>query len=137
MKLIQRIAKPLSIVLAVYFFLLCGPHQIATAALVGTESVFDAARVANAREMVSALMAREDVQAALVARGIDPVEAQTRAGALSDAEAVRLAEAVEKLPAGGSPVFVIVGALLIVFIVLLVTDILGYTNLFPFTKRHR
>ncbi|MCK7511849.1 MAG: PA2779 family protein [Desulfobacterales bacterium] len=65
------------------------------AALVGTETVADSARVLNAREAVRSLMAREDVQAALVRQGIDPAEAAARAEALSDAEAVRLADAAE------------------------------------------
>ena len=137
MKRIHRILRPVSIVLAVYVFLLSGPQQAAMAALVGTDAVLDASRVQNAREVVHSLMARADVQAALVRQGIDPAEAAARAEALSDAEVVRLADAAETLPAGGSTVRIIVGALLFVFIVLLITDILGYTNIFPFTKKGR
>jgi hypothetical protein len=138
MKRIYRIARPVSLILAVYVFMLSGPQQAAMAALVGTDSVLDAARVQNARETVRALMAREDIQAALVRQGIDPAEAAARAEALSDSEAVRLADAAESLPAGGMSAFgIIVVALLVVFFVLLLTDILGYTNLFPFTKKHR
>jgi hypothetical protein len=137
MKRIHRIIRPVSIVLAVYVFLLSGPQQAAMAALVGTDAVLDAGRVQNAREVVHSLMAREDVQAALVRQGIDPAEAAARAEALSDAEVVRLADAAETLPAGGSTVAIIVGAMLFVFIVLLITDILGYTSVFPFTKKSR
>jgi hypothetical protein len=137
MKRFYRIVRPVSIVLAVYVFLLSGPQQAAMAALVGTDAVLDAGRVQNAREVVRSLMARDDVQAALVRQGISPAEAAARAEALSDAEVVRLADAAETLPAGGSTVAIIVGALLFVFIVLLITDILGYTNIFPFTKKHR
>lgn len=137
MKRIHRIIRPVSIVLAVYVFLLSGPQQAAMAALVGTDAVLDASRVQNAREVVHSLMAREDVQAALVRQGIDPAEAAARAEALSDAEVVRLADAAETLPAGGSTVAIIVGAMLFVFIVLLITDILGYTSVFPFTKKSR
>ncbi len=138
MKRIYRIARPVSLILAVYVFMLSGPQQAAMAALVGTDSVLDAARVQNARETVRALMAREDIQAALVRQGIDPAEAAARAEALSDSEAVRLADAAESLPAGGaSAILIVVGALVLVFIILLITDILGYTNLFPFTKKHR
>jgi hypothetical protein len=138
MKRIFRIAKPVSLVLAVYVFMISGPQQAAMAALVGTESVLDAARVQTARDRVRILMDREDLQAALVNQGIDPQEAKARAEALSDAEAVRLADAVASLPAGGtSAVAIIVGSILIVFLVLLITDILGYTSVFPFTKRHR
>jgi len=82
-------------------------------------------------------MAREEIQAALARQGIDPQEAQARAESLSDAEAVRLAGAIESLPAGGSSLGLIVGAILLVFIVLLITDIMGYTDVFPFTKKHR
>jgi hypothetical protein len=138
MKRIYRIARPVSLVLAVYVFMISGPHQAAWAALVGTETVMDAERVLSARERVRSLMAREDIQAALVERGIDPQEARARAEALSDAEAVRLADTVESLPAGGvSALGLVIGAILIVFIILLITDILGYTSVFPFTKRHR
>jgi len=136
MKRIYRIAKPLSIFLAIWVFMISGPHQ-AMAALVGTERVFDAERVQNARELIHGLMAREDIQAALVREGIDPGEAQARAESLSDAEAVRLAGAIETLPAGGNTVGLIVGAILLVFIILLITDIMGYTDVFPFTKKHR
>ena len=138
MKRIFRIAKPVSLVLAVYVFMISGPQQAAMAALVDTENVLDAGRVQSAREQVRILMDREDIQAALVRQGIDPREARARAEALSDAEAVRLAGAVESLPAGGtSAAAVIVGALLIVFLILLISDILGYTSVFPFTRRHR
>lgn len=136
MKRIYRVAKPLSIFLAVWVFMISGPQQ-AMAALVGTERVLDAERVQNARELIRDLMAREDIQAALVREGIEPQEAQARIESLSDAEAVRLAGAIESLPAGGSALGIIVLASLIIFIVLLVTDILGYTDVFPFTKRHR
>ena len=136
MKRIYRIAKPLSIFLAIWVFMISGPSQ-AMAALVGTERVFDAERVQNARELIHGLMAREDIQAALVREGIDPREAQARAESLSDAEAVRLAGAIETLPAGGSSLGLIVGAILLVFIILLITDIMGYTDVFPFTKKHR
>jgi hypothetical protein len=136
MKRIYRVAKPLSIFLAIWVFMISGPHQ-AMAALVGTERVFDVERVQNARELIHSLMAREDIQAALVREGIDPREAQARAESLSDAEAVRLAGAIESLPAGGSALGIIVVASVLVFIILLVTDIMGYTDVFPFTKRHR
>lgn len=136
MKRIYRIAKPLSIFLAIWVFMISGPSQ-AMAALVGTERVFDAERVQNARAIIHGLMAREDIQAALVREGIDPREAQARSESLSDAEAVRLAGAIESLPAGGSSLGLIVGAILLVFILLLITDIMGYTDVFPFTKKHR
>jgi len=47
------------------------------------------------------LLLREDIQNALMAQGIDPAEAKARIYSLSDAEVVRLADQIDKLPAGG------------------------------------
>jgi hypothetical protein len=137
MKKFRCIAKPLGVLLAAWVFLIAGPIQ-AGAALVATETVIDPGRAQNARETVRSVLAREEIQAALRQQGIDPAEAQARAECLSDAEAIRLADAMETLPAGGaSALGIIVGTLLIVFLILLITDILGYTDVFPFTKRTR
>jgi hypothetical protein len=138
MQRIYRLAKPVSLVLALCVFMLSGPQQAALAALVDTETMMDAARAQNARRTIQHLLAREDIQKALVDRGIDPQEARARASALSDAEAIRLADTIESLPAGGSSALgIVIGAILIIFIILLITDILGYTDVFPFTKKHR
>ncbi|UCD91514.1 MAG: PA2779 family protein [Desulfobacterales bacterium] len=63
-------------------------------------------------------------------------EANQRIDSLTDAEAIRLAKTIEHLPAGGSTASVVVISALIVFLVLLATDIMGYTDVFPFVK-HR
>lgn len=87
--------------------------------------------VTAVRQQVGDLLARQDVRDALVARGVDPAEVQARVGALTDEEARLLAERIDRLPAGGSSV---IGVLFAVFIILLVTDILGLTKVFPFTR---
>ncbi|MEJ2096307.1 MAG: PA2779 family protein, partial [Deltaproteobacteria bacterium] len=45
------------------------------------------------------------------------------------------AEKVEQLPAAGSSVAWVLGLAVLVFLVLLITDILGYTDIFPFVKK--
>jgi hypothetical protein len=116
--------------------LLSLPHKSAFAGMIGTETALNATRGQEARDYLNRILAREDVRASLVAQGIDPLEAKARVESLSDAEVVSLADQIEELPAGGSALGIIVGALLIVFIVLLITDILGYTDIFPFVKKH-
>lgn len=69
------------------------------------------------------------------ALGVDPEEAKERVAALSDDEISQLAERINSDPAGQSAVGAIVGAALIIFIVLLVTDLLGFTNVFDFTNK--
>ena len=83
------------------------------------------------RARVEQLLERAEVQARLQALGVDPAEVRARVAALSDDEVAALAGRIDSLPAGGAD---IIGAILIVFIVLLITDILGLTKVFPFTK---
>jgi len=97
------------------------------AALVSTESAIE-------RERITAALARVDVQQQLRAYGVNPDDVRARVAALSDAEAAELAANIERLPAGGIG---IVGAIVLVFLVLLLTDILGYTKVFPFTRPAR
>ena len=86
------------------------------------------------RQRIAAVLERDEVRAQLAARGVSLGEAQARVAALSDAEAAELAARIDALPAGGVSVL---GVALVVFLVLLLTDILGYTKIFPFTRPAR
>jgi hypothetical protein len=98
----------------------------AQAALLPTETAVAGAE----RARIAAMLEREDVSRQLQAYGVDPRDVKARVAALTDEEAQQLAGQLENLPAGGS----IVGAIVLVFLVLLVTDILGFTKIFPFTR---
>ena len=94
----------------------------------------DAVLTASAKDRVSSFFDRSDVRAQLEALGVNPTDAKARVAALSDDEAAQLAAKVDSVPAGADGAGALIGALLIVFIVLLITDILGVTHVFPFTK---
>lgn len=111
-----------------------GITQSAQAALISTEQVVAVGAAQQARIKVAAALQRAEVQAALGKYGISPEEAQARTAALSDAEALSVAQQIDTLPAGGDGV---IGALIFIFVVLLVTDILGLTKVFPFTRSVR
>ncbi len=83
------------------------------------------------RDRVASFLDRADVRSRLAAQGVSAGEVKARVAALTDEEAAQLAAGIDALPAGGEG---IIGALLIVFLVLLLTDILGFTKVFPFTK---
>lgn len=107
--------------------------QTAQATLIGTEQVARASTAGDEdRARVDAALARADVREQLQRLGVDPDAARERAASLTDAEAARLAGTLDSAPAGG-----IVGALLLIFFVLLVTDILGFTKVYPFTRSIR
>jgi len=134
MKKIRHRLKPVSIFLVILMLTLSLPYQSALAALIGTEDMMGSQKAVEARAYITSVLAREDIQKALIARGIDPIEAQARVGTLTDQEAIEFAGTMEQLPAGGV-IGYIVGLAVLVFLVLLVTDILGYTDIFPFVKK--
>jgi hypothetical protein len=93
---------------------------------------------AGQRARLQAFLARTDVADVLEAWGVDPAEAEARVAALTDAEAASVASHLDRLPAaGGSVVGPIIGALVFIFIVLLITDLLGLTDIFPFVKKKK
>lgn len=134
MKSMQRIAKPVSLCLAVIMFLIFVPVHGVLAALIPTDAVVQSQSGQTARSSINALIDREDVQKALIRQGLDPQEARDRVAALSDEEAVRLADMLDELPAGGGAIGVLVALILIVFLVLLITDLTGLTDVFPWVK---
>jgi hypothetical protein len=113
---------------------LMGLPLTAHAALVGTEEALTSTVAAADRDKVDAFMQREDVRAALQARGVSPEAASERVRALSQDEVSQLALHIDQAPAAGADVL---GFFLVVFVVLLITDVLGMTKVFPFTRTMR
>jgi hypothetical protein len=93
------------------------------------------ALVSPARARLDSLLERQDLQAKLAAYGVKASDVKARVAALSDDEAAQLVKQIDAAPAGGDAAGALIGAALIVFLVLLITDILGYTHVFPFTKK--
>ena len=108
-----------------------GPMSNVRAELIDTHAVL-ASSPETARAEVMALMARADIRAEIARHGVDPAEADARLATLSDAEVMRLNKQISEVPAGGDFVGLVAGILLITLLVLLITDLLGYTDVFSF-----
>jgi hypothetical protein len=115
--------------------MMSGPYQSAWAAMIGTDSIIDADRSQQTRDRLNHLLAREDIRAALVSRGIDPQEAKARIESLTDAEVDRIADMMDQLPAGSGFFETFLIVVFLVFIILLFTDIYGYSDVFPFVNK--
>jgi len=127
---LRRLSKPVSHAL-IFGLLALSIHLPAHAALVGTDAVVQAAQAQHDRARLQTLLNRDDVQQRLVGQGIDPAQVKARVDALSDNEVQTLAAKFDQLPAGGDAL----GVLVFLFVVLLITDILGLTDVFPFVKK--
>ncbi len=104
------------------------------AALVTSAQAFSQIEADDHRSRLRTLLDRDDVCRQLQQWGVDPAEAQARVDSLDEAELARLADRLDSLPAGSGAIEVIVISALIVFLVLLFTDIAGYTDVFPFVR---
>lgn len=108
-----------------------GIVQTAGAAVIDTSRVATLNTGEDDRASIVAKLDRPEIQAQFEKLGISKADAQDRAAALTDEQAASLRHKIESLPAGGDSVL---GVLLLIFVILLVTDILGLTKVFSFTR---
>ena len=103
------------------------------AALISTEQMSTLqSREANQQKIRRALD-RPELVRQLESMGVSADQARQRVDALTDQELAMLADQTDRLPAGGD----FFGTVGLIFIILLITDILGFTKVFPFTRAQR
>lgn len=83
------------------------------------------------RQRVVDMLANDEVRAKLASLGVVPELAKQRVDAMTDEEVNIMASNLDALPAGGD----FLGTFVFLFLVLLATDILGFTDIFPFVKK--
>ena len=131
-RLFQQTA--LLLILLMSFHTIVAP--LANAALIETDTLVSAQEVDASRARLAALLAREEVGAALQGHGVSVQEVLLRVNSLTDQEVMKLARNIDALPAAADfGVSSVIGASVFVFLVLLFTDILGYTDVFPFVRK--
>jgi len=135
MKAFRRISRGLAAPMAAVMFVMSVPIGIANAKLISTEQVVEREAAAEDRARVFDFLVRQDVRAQLVEFGVDPAMAEARVAGLSDAEIRKVAGRIDELPAGQDSFGAILSTALVIFVVLLITDILGLTDVFPFVRR--
>ncbi len=105
------------------------------ATLVGTADILAAQENNMARGKVKAFMAREDVVNHLQAFGVTAEEAQARVDTMTAEEIQLLSEKIDQMPAGGDAVGFLLALAIISFVALIITDIIGVTDVFTFIKK--
>jgi hypothetical protein len=123
MKFMQR---PLAWFLSAMLVLM--PMMSAQAAMIGTDQIIDQTDYSLTQEKLQQFLDREAAQKQLQAWGVSPDWVKDRVNNLTDRELARINQGIDKLNAGGS----VGGVLLIIFIVFVITDVIGATNIFPF-----
>lgn len=121
-----RTLKEMVVVLLMLSMSLIGMPTVALAAPIGTDTVVQLDKRGELVSHIQAQLARDDVRAQFLARGVSPAEVDARIAALSTEELQMLSLQLDDLPAGGS-VLAVIG---VVFVVLLILELVGVTNVF-------
>ncbi len=95
--------------------------MVAQAGMVSTQSVVDPA---------AQWMANSALVEKMVDMGIDPSEVQSRIDAMTVAERAELNQSLADMPAGQG----ILELAFLVFLVFVITDVIGATDIFPFIQ---
>jgi len=122
----------LSFILSITLF-----AQTSWAQMASTEALFKQPVTLSAKAQVIQFTAREDVSKILGQMDVDPQMIEARVASMTDEEASQFANEIATLPAGSDGLSSLVGAVVFVFVVLLITDILGFTKVFGFTRTIR
>jgi len=106
----------------------------AHAAMVTTAEILKQTQQNHERDRVRMFFDRSEVRRQLEAWGVNSEEAKAWVDSLTDEEIAELSARIDQMPAGAGALGTIVGVAFLVFLVLLITDILGFTDIFPFIK---
>ncbi|WP_438970572.1 DUF6627 family protein [Methylophaga sp.] len=98
------------------------------AAMVDNDQLIEQTQHNITKQEVLSNIDRQDVHDQLVAMGVDVDDAKDRISQMNDQELAQIAQDFDEMPAGSG----VLGALLVVFVVLVVTDMLGATDVFGF-----
>lgn len=107
---------------------LIGPWMLlpAHASIVGTDQYLTIENRDARVSRINDVLMQDKVRDQLTALGVDPEDAQKRVAALTDDELVALDDRIQDLPAGG-----LLELVLVVFLVMLILDLTGLTDIFP------
>jgi len=124
----KSIQKYISILLSITLMSLS--FTSTQAAMISNDMIINHAQHSSAKAELIQTINRSDVKQQLLNMGVKPADIESRINLMTHEEIAQLNQQIDELPAGGS----ILGVLLIIFIVFVITDVIGATDIFPFIK---
>ena len=114
--------------LALSLLLICGPISQAQAAIIANAQIIDQVQQVNDKDALLQTINRVDVQEQLLGMGVSTAELESRINQMTQQEIAQLNQQINDLPAGGD----ILGIIVLIFIIFIITDVIGATDIFPF-----
>ncbi|MEJ2465719.1 MAG: PA2779 family protein [Candidatus Thiodiazotropha sp.] len=107
--------------------LLMLPLGSAQSAMIGNSQLLDSSANTDRNTLLQTLD-RDEIRARLTQLGVDPEAVKVRVSQMTPQEVATLNQRMADLPAGGDAL----GVILVIFVVFIITDALGATDIFPF-----
>ena len=114
--------------LTLSFLLICAPISQAQAAIIANAQLIDQVQQVNDKDALLQSINRMDVQEQLLSMGVTTAELENRINQMTQQEVAQLNQQINDLPAGGD----ILGIIVLIFIIFIITDVIGATDIFPF-----
>lgn len=121
--------KKLLIALMVCNIFMLGLSPTVNARLITTQESMQLTQTQRQEQLtkINRILLHDEVQEQMLAFGVDPENVQDRLDVLTDEELMQLASRLPDMPAGGDSILALIG---VVFVVLLILELVGVTNVF-------
>ena len=123
MKLFKR-SLSLFLAIALFSVSLSNAH----ASMVSNNQIINSINHTSDKANLLQTIKRTDVQEQLASLGVNPADIESRINQMTHEEIAQLNQQMTELPAGGG----VLGTLTLIFIVFVITDVIGATDIFPF-----
>jgi branched-subunit amino acid ABC-type transport system permease component len=114
--------------LTLSLLLICAPVGQAQAAIIANAQLIDQVQQANDKNVLLQTINRVEVQQQLLSMGVTTTELENRVNQMTQQEIAQLNQQINELPAGGD----VLGIIVLIFIIFVITDVIGATDIFPF-----
>ena len=98
------------------------------AAIVTNQQIIHHEQQLSDKDRVLQTLNRAEVREQLSQMGVSATDLETRINQMTQAELAQLQQQITDLPAGAD----VLGFILVIFVVFVITDVLGATDIFPF-----
>ncbi len=122
----QMMQRTLAVLLSCVLMIL--PVMPAQAAMVGTGEILSPTAARQDESRLRHFLAQESAREQLQSWGVDAASLDARIANLSDSELARISQGIEAQQAGGS----VLGVVVLIFVIFVITDVIGATDIFPF-----
>ncbi|ARU54532.1 MAG: PA2779 family protein [Pseudomonadales bacterium] len=128
---LQELKRYIALITSFAIFFLGLQSSVVRAAMVSTESQLVQVQQQVDLKEIQETVASDEARKLLSDWGLSPEQVDQRVAKMTPAEVAEFNAKLNDMPAGGTSV---IGVVLFIFLVLIVLDLLGTTNIFPVIK---